>query len=189
VRILGALLAAALALCVAPVRAQDDDKLSIQPHLAGLYLGSGLGAVQKRYPPTHDWSSTRDRKHGVTRYRLEKGDAKEFPAHVRTLYLGFHWGDLVEIEAVYDEDYSRQETYEKLAGDYELLYGRPRSSGDRFWWDDGSTVLRIFPADLPASPDGAVLPSTAAPSASDAAETVAERTGVQIFRRSVFSGD
>ena len=183
-----ALLLAALLLPAAPLRADDEEKIVIQPHLVALHLGDGLSSVQKRYPPTHDWVATHDRKRGVTRYRLDKSDAKNFPAHVQTVYLGFHWGDLVEIEAVYDEDYSRKETYERLAGDYALLYGAPHRSGDRFWWDDGSTVLRVFPAEIPTGRDGVALSSTTAAGTADQ-PSVVWRTGVQIFRRSVFTGE
>jgi hypothetical protein len=182
------LLLALLLLPAAGARAQDDEKISIQPHLVGLHLGDGLKSVQSLYPPARDWSSKRDRKRGITRYRVEKSDAKAFPAHVQTLYLGFRHGDLVEIEAVYDDDYSRKETFEKLAGDYELLYGHPRSSGDRFWWDDGSTILRVFPAEIPAGPDGVGLSSATAPSGNPP-RSVVWRTGAQIFRRSVFAED
>jgi hypothetical protein len=183
-----ALLALALLLPLSAARAQDDEKLSIQPHLVGLHLGDSLRKVKRVYPPARDWPSTHNEKRNVTRYRLSGADTKSFPAHVRALYLGFHWGDLVEIEVVYDDDYSRKETYERLAGDYALMYGSPRRSGDRFWWDDGSVVLRVFPAEVPLGPDGQIVSSTTVPSpSSDDADSVAWRTGVQIFRRSIFS--
>jgi len=182
------LLLAVLLLPSAPLRA-DDEKLKIQPHLVDLHLGDGLSSVQELYPPARDWPSTRDKKHGVTRYRVDKADAKKFPAHVQTIYLGFRRGDLVEIEAVYDEEYSRRETYEQLAVDYSLLYSAPHRSGDRFWWDDGHVVLRVFPAEIPVGPDGAPLSAAAAAAPNADLSTVVWRTGVQILRRSVFAND
>ncbi len=184
-----AFLLAVLLLPAAPLRAQEGDATAIQPHLFDLHLDDSLREVRRHFPPLKKWLSTVDQRLGVTRYRVESGDAKGFPPHLRTLYLGFHHGDLVEIEGVYDDDYSRRETYERLAGEYELLYGRPRRSGDRFWWDDGSTVLRVFPAELPAAADGAILSSMTAPSTKEGPTVVAWRTGVQIFRRAVFSRD
>jgi hypothetical protein len=183
-----ALLLAALLLPAAPLRAQTEEKLSIQPHLVGLHLGDGMNGIQEQYPPAREWPSTRDKKHGVTRYRVDKADAKKFPAHVQTLYLGMRRGSLVEIEAVYDEDYSRKQTYERLAIDYSLLYSAPHRSGDRFWWDDGSTVLRVFPAEIPVGSDGVAL-SSAAASAPGERPSVVWRTGVQLLHRSVFAND
>lgn len=182
-----ALLLVLTLLSAAPLSAQDDGGNSIQPHLFDLHLDDSLREVRRHFPPLKKWPATVDKRRGVTRYRVESGDAKGFPPHLRTLYLGFHRGDLVEIEGIYDDDYSRRETYERLAGEYELLYGRPHRSGDRFWWDDGSTVLRVFPAELPAAVDGAILSSATVPSAGATPAVVAWRTGVQIFRRAVFS--
>jgi hypothetical protein len=186
-----ALLLSALILLPLRARAQEEtEKIRIQPHLAGLYLGDSLRSVKKRYPPTQDWPSTRDERRGVTRYRVDRASAKTFPPHVQTLYFGIHWGDVVEIEAIYDEEYTRRETYEKLTIGYESLYGAPRRSGDRFWWSDGRTVLRVFPAELPAGADGVAISS--APLVSDPKnppKSVVWRTGVQIFEQSLFEGD
>ena len=165
-------------------RAQDD-ATTLQPHLFGLYLGDSLRDVRRRLPPARPWPAVKDKRLGVTRYRLDAGDVKGFPPHLHALNLGFRDGGLVEIEGVYDDDYSRRETYEQLARDYELLYGVPHQSQGRFWWDDGRTVLRVFPAELPAAADGAVVSSAAAPSSGPS--VLAWRTGVQIFRRSVFA--
>ena len=174
-----------LALAAGAARAQDDAPLLVQPHLFGLYLGDGLRDARRRLPPRRAWPYTDDRRLGVRRYRLEAADTKGFPPHLHALYLGFRDGELVEIEGVYDDDYSRRETYDKLARDYELLYGVPHQSQGRFWWDDGRTVLRVFPAELPAAADGAVVSSASV--SSPGPSVLAWRTGVQIFRRSVFA--
>ena len=55
---------------------------------------------------------------------------------------------------IYDESRSRKKPVEALAGDYALVYGEARRSGERFWWSDRRTVLRIFPAELPAAKRG-----------------------------------
>lgn len=186
-----ALLLSALFLLPGGARADEDsDKVRIQPHLAGIHLGDSLHSVRKRYPPTQDWPSTRDERRGVTRYRVERAFAKSFPPHVQILYFGVHWGDVVEIEAVYDEEYTRGETYEKLTIGYESMYGAPRRSGDRFWWSDGRTVLRVFPAELPVDANGVAISS--APLVSDPKNPpkfVVWRTGIQIFKQSLFEGD
>jgi hypothetical protein len=185
-----ALLAALLLLATCARAQEDTEKVVIQPHLAGLHLGDSLRKVRKRYPPTRDWPSKRDERRGVTRYRLEPSFAKSFPPHVQTLYFGVHWGKVVEIEAVYDEEYTRREAYEKLTIGYETMYGAPRRSGDRFWWSDGRTVLRVFPAELPADADGVALSSaTPVDDPKNPPKSVVWRTGVQIFDQDVFEGD
>jgi hypothetical protein len=144
-------------------------------------LGDAFKSVQKTYPPKKDWPSTVDRRRGVTRYKLDATLVKRFPEHVQILYLGFHGfgaGSLVEMEAVYDEAYTRKESSEQLAGEYSLLYGPAKHNGDRFWWSDGKTVLRVFPAEIPlgrGGEDGDVEPRKSA-----------WRTAVQFFRQSVF---
>jgi|GEM_PF-2031243 len=183
------LLAAILLLAAAAARADDEpEKLVVQGHLFAppleLHLGDSLKSVRGTFPPKKDWPATKDKRHGVTRYRLDAGLVKAFPAHVQTLYLGFHSfggfgdGSLVEMEVVYDEEYTRRESSEHLAGDYSLLYGPPKHSGDRFWWSDGKTVLRVFPAEIPTGRGAA---------ASDAEpRSTAWRTAVQLFKQSVF---
>ena len=165
-----------LALLILPfaraARAQEDEKPpAIQRYLVGVKLGDGIEAARRVYPPAQEWPSTVDERSGVARYRVARGTAKEFPTRVETLYLGFKNGRLVEIEVVYDEKKSAAQTVEKLAGEYALVYGGPKRSGDRFWWSDGRTVLRVFPAEVPIAKDGA--------------HAVSWRTAVQIFDRSL----
>lgn len=167
------LLLAALLLPAFPAaRAQEDDETpALKRYLVDVQLGDGLEEVKRVYPPAADWPAT-EAKNGVTRYRVERGAAKSYPAQVSTLFLGFKRDRLVEIQVVYDEKTSRRKPVEKLAGDYALVYGEPRRSGGRFWWSDGRTVLRVFHADIPIAKDGA--------------NAVAWRTAVQVFDQGLF---
>jgi hypothetical protein len=164
-----ALLLALLIVPAAPAaRAQEDDEaVSIQRYLVDVQLGDGLESVRRVYPPAQEWPSTVDERTGVTRYRVSRGTAKEFPARVETIFFGFKKGRLAEIEVIYDAKKSNAETVEKLAGEYALVYGEPKRSGDRFWWTDGRTVMRVFPAEVPITKDGD--------------KAVSWRTAVQIF--------
>ena len=151
-------------------RAQDgeyDDTPALQRYLVHVQLGDGLDRVRWVYPPAQEWPATVEPRTGVTRYRVERGNAKAFPAHVETLYLGFRKGSLVEIEVVYDEKESQLQPVEKMAGEYALVYGEAKRTDDRFYWSDGKTVLRVFPAQIPIAKDGA--------------NAFAWRTAVQVF--------
>lgn len=136
-------------------RAQEDEEYTpLQRYLVHVQLGDGLERVRRVYPPAQEWPATVELRTGVTRYRVERGNAKAFPAHVETLFLGFKKGSLVEIEVVYDEKQSRSQTVEKVAGEYALVYGEAKRTDDRFYWSDGKTVLRVFPAEIPILKDG-----------------------------------
>ena len=166
-----ALLLAALLLSPCPAaRAQEDEAPPIlQRYLVNLRLGDNLAAVRRLYPPARKWPFYRDSHARVTRYRVERGWAKSFPSKVQTLLLGLSEGRLVDIQVVYDEKFSRVKTYEELAGELALLYGEPRRSGDRFWWSDDDTVLRVFPAEVPVPKGGA--------------NAVSWRTSIQIYEK------
>jgi hypothetical protein len=152
-------------------RAQDDEEpQAVQRYLSRLHLGDSFRRVKKIYPPAADWPSKKESRTGVTRYRVERASAKEFPAHAQTLYLGFKSGDLVEIEVIYDEEQSRAHTVEKVAGEYALIYGEAKRTDERFSWSDGKTVLRVFPAEIPVAKDAA-----------HGEHAVAWRTAVQVF--------
>lgn len=169
------LLAALLFPFVLPpsARAQEDEEIpKLQRYLVAVQLGDGLERVRRVYPPAREWPATSEPRTGVTRYRVERGGAKAFPPRVETLYLGFKKGRLVEIEVVYDENQSRVQTVEKAASAYALVYGAAKKSDDRFWWADGKTVLRVFPAEIPVAKDGA--------------NAVAWRTAVQVFEQGLF---
>lgn len=146
---------ALLALLIAvPVFAQDEESPPIQRYLAELQLGDSFEDVQRIYPPAGDWPSWIDPRGRVKRYKLERGMAKAFPSWTQVMHLGFRRGRLVEIQVVYDARRTREKPHEELAGDFALIYGEARRENDRFWWSDGKTVLRVFPAELPVSKEG-----------------------------------
>lgn len=147
----------ALALLAVPVLAYDDDGYEVPPiqrYLAELQLGDSLEDVQRIYPPAQDWPSHVDPRGRVTRYRVEREYAKAFPAWTQALMLGFKRGRLVDIQVVYNQKRSREKPYEELAGDLSLTYGEPERTGEKFWWNDGKTVLRVFPVEVPTFVDG-----------------------------------
>jgi hypothetical protein len=162
---------ASLGFGAVPSVAQEDAPV-IQRYLGDLYLGDSLEDVQRIYPPAQEWPSQKEPRSGVTRVRVERGYAKNFPADVDTLWLGFKKGSLVEIQLIYNARFSRKKPAERLADDMALIYGEPRRANDRFWWTDGVTVLRVFAAELPAS--------------ADHGEAVALRTSIQILERAFF---
>jgi hypothetical protein len=145
----GAGLLAALAL---PVRAGSDEP--IRQNMAGLRLGDTLEDVQSIYPPATDWPSVVDPRGHVKRYKVERGMAKAFPTWTSIMNLGFKRGKLVEIQLIYDAARTRAMPHEELASEYSLRYGEPQREDARFWWSDGSVVLRVFPAEIPAVHDG-----------------------------------
>lgn len=145
---------------------ENEEPVAIQRYLVSLQLGDSVEEVRRVYPPAAEWPAVPARG-GVSRYRVERGFAKAFPPRVETLFVAFKKGRLVEIQVVYDEKQSRAQAVEKLAGQYALVYGEARRSGERFWWSDGKTVLRVFPAELPITKDGE--------------HAVAWRTAVQLF--------
>lgn len=165
---------AALLLAAAPVYAcaQEEETPALQRYLADLQLGDSFEDVQRIYPPAADWPSWIDPRGRVKRYKLERGMAKAFPAWTQVLHLGFKRGRLVEIQVVYDAKRTREKPHEELAGDFALDYGEARRDNDRFWWSDGRTVLRVFPAELPVLKDGS--------------QAVEWRTAIQILEQGLY---
>lgn len=159
-----------------PARADEhEEAVSIQRYLVSLQLGDSLEEVRRVYPPASEWPVVENRG-GVTRYRVERSTAKAFPSRVQILFVGFKKGRLVEIQTVYDKKKSGDWSVNKLAGEYALVYGEPRRAGNRFWWSDGKTVMRVFNFTVPLPGDGK--------------NAVAWRTAVQVFDEGVFgSGD
>jgi hypothetical protein len=152
-----------------------DDSVSIQRYLVSLQLGDDIEEVRRVYPPASEWPVA-EKRGGVTRYRVERPMTKEFPPRAEILFVGFKKGRLVEIQVVYDKKKSADWTVNKLAGEYALVYGEPRRAGDRFWWTDGKTVMRVFNFTVPLAQDGK--------------NAVAWRTAVQVFDEGVFgAGD
>lgn len=146
-----------LALLAAPAAAGDDgyeDPPPIQRYLAELQLGDSLEDVQRIYPPAQDWPSHVDPRGRVTRYRVERAYAKSFPVTAQALLLGFKRGRLVDIQVVYNAKRSGEKTSEELARDLSLTYGEGDRTGDKFWWTDSRTVMRVFPVEVPTFKDG-----------------------------------
>lgn len=146
-----------LALLAMPAFAGDDgyeDPPAIQRYLAELQLGDSLEDVQRIYPPAQDWPSHIDPRGRVTRYRVERGYAKSFPLWTQALMLGFKRGKLVDIQVVYNAKRSGEKTAEDLARDLSLTYGEGERTGDKFWWTDNRTVMRVFPVEVPTFKDG-----------------------------------
>ncbi|MEQ1919617.1 MAG: hypothetical protein ABL955_10490 [Elusimicrobiota bacterium] len=146
-----------LGLLALPAFAGDDgyeDPPAIQRYLAELQLGDSLEDVQRIYPPAQDWPSHIDPRGRVTRYRVERGYAKSFPLWTQALMLGFKRGKLVDIQVIYNAKRSGEKTAEDLARDLSLTYGEGERSGDKFWWTDNRTVMRVFPVEVPTFKDG-----------------------------------
>ncbi len=146
-----------LALLASPAFAGDDgyeDPPAIQRYLAELQLGDSLEDVQRIYPPAQDWPSHIDPRGRVTRYRVERGYAKSFPLWTQALMLGFKRGHLVDIQVIYTAKRSGEKTAEELARDLSLTYGEGERTGDKFWWTDNRTVIRVFPVEVPTFKDG-----------------------------------
>ncbi len=136
-----------------PVRAQDDIP-RLERKLGGLRLGERLSAVERLYPPVGKWPSYVEPKHGVVRIHIERDDARRFPAGVRTIWLGVKHKKLVDIQLIYDLDYTRQKPVAALVDDLSLIYGPPHRNESKFWWVDGKTVIRVFYADVPVETGG-----------------------------------
>jgi hypothetical protein len=146
-----------VALLAIPALAGDDgyaDPPLIQRQLAELQLGDSLEDVQRIYPPAQDWPNHIDSRGRVTRYRVERAYAKSFPLWTQALMLGFKRGRLVDIQVVYTAKRSGEKTPEVLARDLSLTYGEGARSGDKFWWTDSRTVMRVFPVEVPTFKDG-----------------------------------
>ena len=146
-----------LALLAVPALADDDgydDPPAIQRYLAELQLGDSLEDVQRIYPPAQDWPSHIDPRGRVTRYRVEREYAKSFPNWTQALMLGFKRGKLVDIQVIYNAKRSGDKTAEELARDLSLTYGQGERTGDKFWWTDSRTVMRVYPVEVPTFKDG-----------------------------------
>lgn len=151
------LLLLAAALAPAPARAWEDgydDPPPIQRYLAELQLGDSLEEVQRIYPPAQPWPSYIEPRGRVTRYRVERSYVKMFPAWTHAMMLGFKRGRLVDIQVIYTAKRSGELPSEELARDLSLTYGEGERSSGKFWWTDDSTVLRVFPVQVPTFKDG-----------------------------------
>ena len=141
--------AAAVLLLSSPVRADD-----LQRYLVHLKLGDSLKQVQRIYPPSQDWPAYVEPRGRVTRMRADRAFLKKPDPHIETLWLGFKHGSLVEVQVIYTKEFTRDTSADALAGDWSSIYGEPRRTDDgRYYWGDGSTVLRVFYAEVPVLKD------------------------------------
>lgn len=164
------LLAALLAVPALRARAEDT---GIQRYLHHLQLGDSLKDVQRIYPPSQDWPSYREPRGRVDRYRVERAFLRKPDPRVETLWLGMKRNRLLEIQLIYDAEYSRKRNAEEVAKDWSLIYGEPQRTEDgRYYWTDGSTVLRVFNAEVPVLKDKGTV--------------VELRTSVQLFDAGLF---
>ena len=143
-------------LAVSPARADDDEPVPVQRYLESLRLGDFLREVQIVYPPLREWPSFREPGGRITKYHVERAYAKHFPWDIDSLRLGFRWGRLVVIQAVYNERFAKEKPLEKIVVDLSLIYGEPSRRGMVYSWQDRSTVIRVFNEEQP-SPDGAAV--------------------------------
>jgi len=164
-----------ISLLAVPVFAGEDgyeDPPPIQRYLAELQLGDRFEDVQRIYPPAREWPSYIAPRGRVTRYRVEREYSKAFPSWTQTMMLGFKRGRLVDIQVIYNADRSGKITPEELARDLSLTYGECSRSGDKFWWADDETVMRVFPVEVPTLKDGV--------------RGVAWRTSIQILDKDLY---
>ncbi len=129
-----------LLLVLAASLARADDSPPVQRYLESLKLGDKLEHVKIIYPPTRDWSRSREPR-GVDRVLIQRGQAKYVPEAAESLTLDFKHGRLVRLEVLYDRAYSKKKPLERVVEDLSLDYGEPRRSGDSYFWWDSSTVL------------------------------------------------
>ncbi|MBI5201657.1 MAG: hypothetical protein HY925_08745, partial [Elusimicrobia bacterium] len=141
-RLLARALALTLALsCVSPAVADDDEAVPVQRYLESLRLGDFLREVQIVYPPLREWPSFKEPGGRITKYYVERAYAKHFPWDIDSLRLGFKWGRLVTIQAIYNERFAKEKPLEKIVVDLSLIYGEPSRRGMVYTWRVGKTVL------------------------------------------------
>ena len=144
------LLAAALALTSGLWASADEfGDIEVQRYLLDLYLGDSIDDIETIYPPVRTWPSYVEPRHKVRRIKLQEVSTKRFPNGVDILWLGMKRDNLVEIQVVYDAQYSREKPAEKLAADIALIYGEPTRSGSKLWWNDGTTIMRVYAMEIP----------------------------------------
>ncbi len=160
---------------VAFAQGDADEKVSVQRYLVNLYLGDTLDQIQKLYPPAQEWPASIEPRAHVKRYRVERTYIKSPIPSVDTMWLGLRNGRLAEIELIYTARFTRDKSVEAMAADLELIYGEPHSSGGKFWWTDGRTVLRVFHAEVPVLKDGG--------------QGVELRTSLQLLEGNLFRGN
>lgn len=162
-----------VALLVLLASAASVSAEEIQRQLIHLRLGYSLKKVQSIYRPAQNWPSYVEPRGHVNRVRVERAYMREPDPKIETMWLGFKRGDLVEIQLIYDAEYTRQKSAEELAADWAVIYGAPKRTEDgRYIWNDGRTVLHIFAAEVP------VL--------QDKRQVTELRTSIQLIERGLF---
>jgi hypothetical protein len=121
--------------------------------LADLKLGDTLSTVKRLYKPLRDWPS-QTVKEGLLRLRVGREDMEEAPPGIEAMRLGVRRGRVVDIQLVYDAEYTRKKPVAALVDDLSLVYGDPHRNESKFWWVDGATVIRIFYEEVPTGKDG-----------------------------------
>jgi hypothetical protein len=115
-------------------------------------------------------------KGGITRFSIRRDQAKKFPTEAEILNVGMsRWGNIVEIQVIYHEAFTRRKSAEQLAAELSLEFGPFKRNETRYWWADGDTVLRVSNHSLPVLKDG-----------KEAREL---RTAIQVMDRSLFRED
>lgn len=147
-------LTAVLLLLVTGSFAQDDAP-RLSRRLADLRLGDTLPTVKRLYKPLRDWPR-QELKDDLVRLRIGREDMEEAPAGVEAMRLGLRRNRIVDIQLVYDAEYTRRKPVAALVDDLALVYGDPHRNESKFWWVDGATVIRVFYEELPAGKHGAV---------------------------------
>lgn len=141
--------AALLALLLPAVCFAQD---AIQPRLANLRIGDSLKDIQRIYVPSQKWWSHKAIRGGtnVDRFTVRRGDLKKPDMRVDTFVMDLHGGRLVDLQLIYDMNYTRAMSVDKLATEYSMIYGEPQRSADgAYFWNDGSYTLRVFYAEVP----------------------------------------
>lgn len=167
-----------LLLLAVPASAQleEEDELPELPrYLAHIRLGDGLKQLKLLYPPAVDWVGARMPR-GVTRFTIRRDQAKKFPTEAEILNIGLsRWGNIVEIQVIYHEAFTRRKSAEQLAAELSLQFGPFKRNETRYWWADGGTVLRVSNHALPVLKDGVEIREF--------------RTAIQVMDRSLFRED
>ena len=171
-----------LALLILPAlapaaRAQEDDDedTPLQRYLVHVQLGDGLERVRRVYPPAQEWPATIEPRTGVTRYKVERGNAKEFPPKVETLYLGFKKGRPGRDRGGLRREAVPRPHRRESGGGVRARLRRGAANRRPLLLVGRRTVLRVFPAEIPITKDGE--------------HAVSWRTAVQVFDKGLFKAD
>jgi len=148
-------------------RASD---VPIKRELHHVKLGCTLGRVRKTFPPTKEWIKVREPNGGLVRIDIDRESARSFSPDVEKMQLGFHWGLLAYLKVIYTKAHTKERPIDKVVTEYAVDYGEPRRDGEMYFWKDGSTVLRVSEAELPAAKG----------------KGVELRTAIEVMNRSVF---